>query len=233
MSNLTIDVRAVLSFFDEDRTVSRHSNAIKAMAGEEFMFALLIEYFSRSGLDAELLNQPCTTGRPSGPRLDGWVTVRKGDSKESPIFYQVEVKSWSAHGIGSGSRFIKPSASADDIATFKREIWATYWSKGRFIENGLNKVLSPMACPDPVAVVKPLACLWSAVHPTGDLLPFFSVQPNTQTPFPEVFVFSASSFLRGIEATEPTLQLRLPQLAERTRLLNTLFVTQDAQLHVE
>lgn len=226
MTDRIINVRAVLSFFDEDRTVSKHSNAIKTMTGEEFMFALLIEYFSRSNFEAELVTHICTTGKSKGPRLDGWVKVKKAGTNDAHTFYQVEVKSWSAHGVGSGSRFVGPSSTTDDLAAYKREVWATYWSNGRFIEDGLNKVLTPMKCPDPIAVVKPLACLWSPVHPTGDATPFFFVRPEPRASFPEVFVFSASSFLRGIEANEPTLKLRLPQLAARMGRLDTFFVTQ-------
>ena len=226
MTNLAINVRALLSFFDEDKTVSKHSNAIKTMAGEELMFALLIEYFLRDGFDAELLAHPCTTGKSKGPRLDGWVKVKKAGTADVPTFYQVEVKSWSAHGVGGGARFVKPSATPNDLAAYRRDVWAMYWLNGRFIEDGLNKVLTPMKCPVSDAIVKPLACLWSPVNSTGDATPFFSVRPEPSEPFPDVFVFSASSFLRGIEAKEPTLNLHLPQLVERMGYLSSIFVTQ-------
>lgn len=221
MHSVTVDVNRVLSFFDEDRTVSRHSNAIKTVAGEEFMFALLIKYFGRSGITAELFSTTCTTGKPRGPRLDGWITAQ-GKGQAKPIFYQVEVKSWSAHGVGCGARFLRPS---DDLATYKREVWKTYWSNGRFTEEGLQKVLTPMKCPVAGADVKPLACLWSAVHPEGLEEPFFNVEPNPPKPFQSVSVFSASSFLRSIREKEPSLILQLPEVKERMKWLNTFFVT--------
>ncbi len=225
MSDLFINVRAVLSFFDEDVAVSRHSNAIKTMAGEEFMFALLIEYLSRSGYKSELLDKTCTTGHQRGHRLDGWLVVRKENSEEAPFYYQVEVKSWSAHGVGSGARFVNRMATADALAAYRQEMWSKYWTNGRFVEDGLNKVLTPMKCPNAWAEVKPLACLWSPIHPSGDAIPFFSVKVAPSQHFDEVFVFSASSFLRNIEAKEPTLKLQLPQLAKRMEWINALFMS--------
>jgi hypothetical protein len=221
MSNLIVNVNHVLSFFDEDRSVSRHSNAIKTVAGEEFMFALLIEYFRQSDIASEVIDRKCTTGKPRGPRLDGWVKAQ-GKTEPEPIYYQVEVKLWSAHGVGSGAHFLKPS---DDLATYRRKLWNTYWSKGRFTEAGLNKVLTPMACPIPNAKVKPLACLWSPVHPDGFEAPFFEQRLEPPEPFPMVSVFSASSFLRSIKDKTPTLALHLPEVKERMQWLNTFFVT--------
>lgn len=217
MQSVTVNIDRVLSFFDEDRSVSRHSNAIKTVAGEEFMFALLIKYFGSDA--AEMLSTTCTTGQTRGPRLDGWVKVQDGTAS-GPICYQVEVKSWSAHGVGCGARFYRPG---DDLATYKRQMWDTYWANGRFRERGLQKVLTPMRCPEPDADVRPLACLWSAVHPEGKEDPFFSVTPEAPTPFAKVWVFSASSFLRNIRDQEATFVLQLPAVRERMQWLNALF----------
>lgn len=220
---LSVNVRSLLSFFDEDRTTTRHSNAIKTVAGEELMFAILLEYFRRSDIQAEVVDRRCTTGRSKGHRLDGWLkTTHLGDNQS--IYYQVEVKSWSAHGVGGGARFLNPAATEDEVARYKREVWSLYWTGGRFIADGLNKVLTPMKCPVPHAVVRPLACLWALVHPDGGQSPLFSVTPSTPAPFPEVWVFSASAFLRSIVAKDPLLRLPLPELEERMRWLNTLFV---------
>src|SRR5687767_14506054 len=98
VGKITVNVESLLSFYDENREVGRHSNAIKTLAGEELGFALLIEYFNRIGVSAKLLNRTCNTGNAKGSRLDGWIEAK---SVSLPtIYYQVEVKSWSIHGVG-------------------------------------------------------------------------------------------------------------------------------------
>jgi hypothetical protein len=69
IDKITVNVEALLSFYDENREVRRHSNAIKTLAGEELGFALLIEHLRRIGVTAELLDRSCTTGKPKGSRL--------------------------------------------------------------------------------------------------------------------------------------------------------------------
>lgn len=233
MSKLVLNVSSVLSFFDEDSSASRHSNAIKTMLGEEFMFALLIEYFQQSGGFAEVFNRKCTTGKRSGPRLDGWVKATKGDESE-PTYYQVEVKLWSAHGIGSGARVLRPG---DDLAAYRQQLWKTYWRNGRFIEQSLNKVLTPMAPPVENAKVRPLACLWSPVHPEGFEESFFDLDLDPSASFPKIFIFSASSFLRQMRDKEMPLELDLPELVERILCLSNIFecldVSKNIQLDIE
>ncbi len=186
------------------------------------MFALLLEYFRRKNIAAELLSEKCTTKNPRGPRLDGWVKIQK-EPEIKPTYYQVEVKLWSAHGVGSGAQILKPE---DDIASYKRRLWSTYWNNGKFIEKSLNKVLTPMACPIPDAEIKPLACLWSPLHPHGAEESFFELELEPASPFPALSIFSASSFLRKIKDTEPTLFLNLPEVTERMKWLNNIFAVQ-------
>jgi hypothetical protein len=57
LDKLTLDVKALLDFYDSNRSVQMHSNAIKTVAGEELGFALLIEYFRRVGVIAEKLQK--------------------------------------------------------------------------------------------------------------------------------------------------------------------------------
>ena len=100
ISKITINIKELLSFYDENREMGRHSNAIKTLAGEELGFGLLMEYFRRIGVTAKLLERPCTSGSPKGPRLDGWIEAA---GEYSTTYYQVEVKSWSIHGVGGDS----------------------------------------------------------------------------------------------------------------------------------
>lgn len=225
MSNadfLTLDVKTLLAFYDEDTEVKRHSNSIKTLAGEELGFALLIEYFRRSSVKAELLRRPCTTGKKKGYRLDGWIQATN-ESSGVTTYYQVEVKSWSMHGVGGDSTPLQLQASTDEVSSYKKRLWAQYWSNGQFTAPMLNKVLTAMKCPDPSAIVQPLACLWAAVHPEGKSEPFFSVELPNPVNFSSVLVFSMSSFLRGIVDREPTISLSLPLTAIRLRWLTAIF----------
>lgn len=227
ISKITINVRALLSFYDENRKVRRHSNAIKALAGEELGFALLIEYFRRIGVTAKLLERPCTTGSPKGSRLDGWI---EATGPSSTTYYQVEVKSWSIHGVGGDSTPLPLAVTDDQLAAYKIRLWNSYWSNGQFKEPGLNKVLIPMKRDPAWTIVEPLACVWSAMHPEGKQDEFFSVPLIGHVSFQRVWGFSMSAFLRNIVDTEPTLTLYLPSTVIRMGLLATLFtISADAE----
>jgi hypothetical protein len=220
ISNITIDVAALVSFYDGNPEVREHSNAIKTLAGEELGFALLEEYFRRNGVETKVL-RPCTTGSRKGPRLDGWV-IAKGETSE-PTYYQVEVKSWSIHGVGGDSTPLPLTATADELAAYKKRLWSRYWTDGQFTEPRLNKVLTPMKGGPEWKLIEPLACVWSAMHPQGMLNEFFSVPLNSHRVFQHVWVFSMSSFLRNIIHDSPRLKLNLPSTAKRINLLRTLF----------
>lgn len=221
---ITLNIRQILQFFDEDKEATKHSNAIKTIIGEELMLSLLLEYFKQEGIYASII-QPCTTGKKKGNRLDAWVKIQNPISS-NPFFYQVEVKSWSAHGIGGKSKFINPDWSESEYREYRRKIWGHYWKNGRFNADEINKVLTQMNPPESSATVKPLACLWEMMHPEGDETPFFTIKtsPNSYY-FSEVSVFSVSSFLRGLSSKETVLTLNLPVLSERLVHLNNLFTT--------
>jgi hypothetical protein len=219
---ITLNIRQILQFFDEDKEATKHSNAIKTIIGEELMLALLLEYFKQEEIYASIIAQPCTTGKKKGYRLDAWVKVQEPMSS-NPFFYQVEVKSWSAHGIGRQSTFI--DSKWTDFCEYKRKIWGHYWKNGRFGTDEVNKVLTPMNPPESSATVKPLACLWEMMHPDGDENPFFTVEAGQDSYFREVSVFSVSSFLRGLSSNKTELILDLPDLSERLEWLNKIFIT--------
>lgn len=219
MAQVTIDVDGLLSFFDSDLSARTHSSSLKALVGEELMLALMVEYFRRRGIVANVHNRTCMTGAREGYRLNAWFRVEH-PAPLGETFYQVEVKSWSAHGVGGGSRYLGANVTADELARFKADVWALYWRDGRFLAAGLNKVLTKMKPPDQATLVRPLACLWAPVHPSGLDEPLFEAK-TTDTHFPTVWVFSASSFLRALR--EPHLVLPLPTFAERMRRLGDLF----------
>lgn len=215
-----IDVRQLLSFFDEDATVGPHANAVKAVMGEELGFALLLEYFRRRGVNARMGPQICTTGKATGHRLDGWVIVNR---RGSETYYQVEVKTWSQHSLGG--RSLAVSATPGEVREFKKERWRWYWSGKTFVQKSLAKVLTPMKRPVEGVIIEPLACLWDAIHPSGGEEPFFTVPIPGGKPFDKVHVFSMSAFLRGLRLD--TLELELPAMRERLTWLLKVFPGAD------
>jgi hypothetical protein len=214
VSKISISIRELIAFNDEDTSVAQHASSVKAISAEELGLALLKNYWeSKSGVAT--VYQPCNTGRRSGPRLDGWMKVEKNDDE---ILYQVEVKAWSFHSIGG--RALPISASPEKVAEFKRERWRRYWASTGFKDKELNKVLVQMRSPVPGMLVEPLACLWDAVHPEGASDPFFSIEANSDW-FRRVNVFSMSSYLRGL--VQDRLELDLPITYERLKWLLRIF----------
>ncbi len=144
--------------------------------------------------------------------------------RDEKILYQVEVKTWSFHSLGG--RRLALDCSTEELALFKQETWREYWSDTGFRQPKLNKVLTPMNAPPTASVVRPLACLWSALHPDGASEPFFSV-PLRDGPFPSVSIFSMSSFLRGLGQAH--LDLNLPLTQQRLRWFDKLFAAGGAR----
>ena len=88
----SIDIKALLEFFDEKPPSSKyHATAVCQVAGEELGIALLKHYLENKGKQVEELPDKCTTGKNKGHRLDCWVRVEEG---ERCVLYQVEVKNW-------------------------------------------------------------------------------------------------------------------------------------------
>ena len=207
-------------FYDEDLSVQPHSNAIKTLAGEELGFALLMKYFKRQNPNVEYLqNVRCTTGNRKGPRLDGW--LKESAVNGEVVYYQVEVKSWSIHGVGGNSKPLEYKCTQARLAEFKQPEWQRYWADGRFKDPTLNKVLTMMKPPCRDAKVKPLACVWTAIHPNGEATPFFEVDTAGNQHFDSVSVFSMSGFLRGLG--QEYLELDLPITSERIQWLQRIF----------
>lgn len=226
-STVRFNIDALLDLFDRDMEAKPYTSAIKAMLGEEMPFALLEHYFRESQrLTVNRLPGKPSAGGPAGHRLDGWITTQQGDA--NAVCYQVEVKFWSIHGVQSGALAQRPDQSESD---YRRELWLTYWRNEKFREISLDKVREEMQPPEGWIGERPLplACLWSPVHPTGLADPFFKVEGKGQTseaPPQSVWVFSASSYLRELQAREPSrrcIELDLPELQRRQELLGGLF----------
>ncbi len=219
-ASVRVNVEELIAFYDNDESVRPHSNSLKTLAGEELGFALLLKYFVEQQLRPALLESRCTA---KGAWLDGWVSVQEPDQE---VHYQVEVKSWSFHGY-TGGQALGVYCTPDEIREFKISEWARYWDfdKQRFHAPGLDKVLKQMRpAHGAPSEVRPLACLWAAVHPEALDEPFFKV-PAAATPFDFVWVFSMSSYLRNfLKLGGPvTMDLSMPKTSARLAHLNRIF----------
>jgi hypothetical protein len=196
--------------------------------GEELGIGLLIRCLGEVGFtNAQALGVPCTPGTKKGKRLDTWVGTEKSGQR---ILFQVEVKSWCAHSLGGCA--IPVSASAAELETLVQRNWARYWDSNAHQprNKGLQKVLAPMQVPAPGAdLVEPIACVWDALHPSGELTPWFSVEVSSSS-FSRLWWFSMSSYLRteltsGLES----LTLDMPRLDERLERMGAMFGPQGDQ----
>lgn len=222
MSAVTINIPAIVALFDENKAVGKHTNAIKTMLGEPFMLGVLLAHLQEQGEQPEVLIdsnnkvKPCVSGQSSGTRLDAWI-------RTNSTLYQVEVKFWSAHGVGSGAGFRR---NGEEWGKYRSRLWKTFWDEDRgiFREKSLQKVMTRMT-PDPQDLgnleLKPLACLWSPVHDKGGAEPFFKVRPQ-KCDFEELWVFSVSTYLRQKSKESDTITLDLPDYADRVQLLNLI-----------
>ncbi|WP_153111595.1 hypothetical protein [Propionivibrio limicola] len=242
---LTVDIKQLIHFFDVDAGAQQDSSSIKGVIGEEFAFACMKQYFEGIGKLATLITDngkrtPCTTGERKGYQLDGWLQV--GEK-----LYQVEIKSWSFHGIGSKNRKMPIGGSCDDALVEQKKIFNHYYDskEKEFLQSGVKKVLLEMNIPKKIQELnlkpQPLLCLWEAVSPkdTKSSSPFFSVDVDKDKignlkecksgEFTQVSIFSVSNYLRGILADadktgpNPTIRLHLPRISARIRRLQQIF----------
>lgn len=216
---ISINIIKMLEFFDEAPASSRkHATSICAIAGEEMGLALLKHYFESEGNHVDIINNPCTTGKQKGYRLDGWILVI-GDTK---TLYQVEVKNWSAHAIGGKRLPIKPNVQ--ELASYLIDRWDRKWVDGTFKDDKVGKVLTPMRPPiSEYDFHLPLICFWEAIHPKGLMEPLFKIKVRDSS-FLEIAVFSMSIYLRNLNNMgKRNLQLDMPITAKRLGWLDILF----------
>jgi len=165
-----------------------------------------------------------TRGKQKGSRLDRWIRVTGASELGAPdVLLQVEVKNWSAHAIGG--RALRRDPTAEEIADYKKERWAKEWGDAGILKAQLRKVLEPMCPPAMLShlPVEPLACMWTALHPTGVAECLFSVPlPEMQRrDFARVWFFSMSSYLRSL--TDERIRIYMPDATKRMGWLDQLF----------
>lgn len=216
---IEVDIRSTLQLFDEAIPSSRyHATAIVAVAGEDLGTGLLVHYLRQQGWTAEVLVGPCTQGTNKGVRLDRWIrTIRN----QEIVYYQTEIKNWSAHAIGG--KVLKISVSSDELAAHKIERWGKEWDGSTFRKKEAKKVLAPMKSLEQNCKVEPLICYWDAMHPTGEREPLFDVALENSH-FSRVWVFSMSAYLRELLSSgKNKIVLEMPDTIKRVQWLNHLF----------
>jgi hypothetical protein len=250
---LTVDIEQLIHFFDVDAGAQKDSSSIKGVIGEEFAFACMKRYFEDIGSCATVLTDrageriSCTTGGRAGHQLDGWLKV---ENFSQTVFYQVEIKSWSFHGIGSKNRKMPIHDSIDIALAKKKAIFDHYYDsvEEKFKQSGVNKVLLKMKPPKKfqnfISKPQPLLCLWEAVSSENgnSNLACFSVPVAPlgrltkdngaiceSGGFTQVSIFSVSNYLRSLLAkcdrtnSTPSIHLHLPRIAARIRRLQRIF----------
>jgi hypothetical protein len=219
--NLTIDIKRMVHFYDADRLARAHSSAVKLVAHEEFAVQLLIHFFNENKQPARALDIPCTA-REGRAWLDKWLVVEQDDRT---IHYQVEVKGWSFHGYGGG-RSLEVGCSDGELGARMQEEFANCWNNqsGRFRALGLDKVLREMNTKHS-GEIRPLACLWTAMHPDGRLdEPLFEVPGVKRSHFASVWVFSVSAYLRQLlREKQSRIELDLPKTSARLEHLDAIY----------
>jgi hypothetical protein len=146
---MIFSIENLLCFFDQrekykNNTLpnSKHTNAINAILGEEYAAASFKHYLDNYSdyLETEISNEPCTTGRKKGHRLDRWIIVKVNDKKR--FLYQTEIKNWNANGFGGSE--IKTKSDIKDVIDISIKQWGKILNHIKMENKILHKVLEEM-----------------------------------------------------------------------------------------
>lgn len=241
-------------FDEKPDWADKHATSIVGIVGEDLNAACFQHYLKTKGADANVLRYPSsnkplsvTTGKRKGPRLDRWIEVYWGDG--SKTVFQTEIKNWSAHAIGGET--LSVCATSEKVTDYKEKRWEGpsghwYTPNHTLREAYTAKVLLRMKPPHSVdkKSIRPLLIFWEAIGPRSQAdnhlfsinaptlefpFPLPDTWPNPSESaemwgFPELWVFSVSSYLRSIQdARVDTIELDMPDAVARLRILNRLF----------
>ena len=245
LSLVTANVEGLLRFFDEKPDWSKkHATGIVGIVGEDLNAACFQHYLKSKGARADVLRYPgsnrplpVTTGNLKGPRLDRWIEVVWADG--SKTVFQTEIKNWSAHAFGGKS--LSTSATPEEVTNHSQARWEVHWHSRRRTLKGANTAKVMVRMKPPAGVdqknIRPLLIFWEAMGPrsqAGNHL-FKVDNPTRDFPFelpstwpspygfPDLWIFSVSSYLRSIR--DVSIELDMPDASLRLQILNSLFST--------
>jgi hypothetical protein len=216
---IQLDIVRTLEFYDEAvPTSDHHATALNAIAGEDMGAGLFLHYLTGKNIQAKIMPDVCTQGTKSGVRLDRWILAIQNKRK---IYYQTEIKNWSAHAIGG--RRLKINATQKEISEYKMERWDNMWDGKTFRSQNAEKVLVPMKPLENNCQVESLICFWDSMHPSGKKEPLFP-QALKRQHFSRVWVFSMSAYLRNLLSSGvKKINLEMTNTESRIEWLNSLF----------
>ena len=216
---IEIDIIKILEFYDEEVPSSlHHATAINAVAGEDMGAGLILHYLNQNNVSAKVLPEKCSQRTKKGVRLDRWILAIKNGKR---VYYQTEIKNWSAHAIGG--KVLKINAEPEEIAKYKINRWNHFWDGKTLRAKEARKVLTPMKPIEDKSKIEPLICFWDSMHPSGKNEPFFSV-PIIDENFSRLWVFSMSAHLRNVLSSgKKKIILEMSETESRIEWLKTMF----------
>ncbi len=213
----------LIQFYDNRVEESkRMATAVNSVMGEEFSVALMMNYFESNNCKVEILPGPCKGKTNKGVRLDRWIHVAHQD--KSHTLFQTEIKNWSAHSIGG--RRIPANINEEELKKLTMSNWKTRFDQFHIPrEKEASKVLTRMSVPDnfPHMEPTPLICFWEAMHPSGELNPYFTMEINHQE-FSQIHIFSLSNYVRTLKSQGiMKIPARLPNAEKVINWMNRIY----------
>ena len=245
-SILSINLSETIRFFDEkpDWSVG-HATGVVAILGEDLAAAALKHCLEANGATMiAIRNETVGTGKQRGPRLDRWIEADLSEGRK--VLFQTEIKNFSAHAIGG--KTLSVDASRRELTAHQNDRWQGRWDAANHTlsRDYTAKVLVRMKPPAGLGAREqlPLLIFWEPIAPKrsfklgykSDGGHLFSVPDPTcnfgfsvpasweghERGFPELWFFSASSYLRSVARTQDNLALEMPVAAHRIGALNRL-----------
>ena len=248
-TTIIIDRKEIIRFFDEKPPWAiKHATAVVAVMGEDLAAAAFQHCLLNNGASkVTVRTETVGPGGRKGPRLDRWIEV-DWDTEPQMILFQTEIKNLSAHS--TGAKALKLRANKQEVNEYKHERWTNQWDtrEKALTWAGAAKVLVPMKPPKGTEArcVLPLLIYWTPIAPGpghehqdrvhgGHLFTIpnpkvgfkFERSPNSvpMRTFPDLWVFSVSSYLRSLDDDDvalemPTAAARLHALQYLTRVLD-------------
>ena len=227
----TLNLRELLNFYDyKVKNSVTHASAINAVLGEDLAVSLLTHYFTNNGYEVLDVLQPCTLGTQRGTRLDRWFVIKQNNET---IFFQVEIKNWSAHSVGGEA--VNELESEDDnyMSEFRKNRWEFQFNTDEKVpsQKETHKVLTKMRWLETNnnqqykyndGSHKALLCFWEPLHDEGKLEALFEVDVNSES-FNKLTIFSMSNYVTQLLKTTQTLNVEMKNADARIDWLKKIY----------